>query len=108
MAYRLNALVEAVAAAPIAEAQSWIRGRRFPAERPLLDCAQAVPSYPPADELTRHLAEAVRRPQSAFYTDILGREDLRRALAAHLSAEYRGRSRPTRSASPPAATRPSA
>ncbi|MGH6893698.1 MAG: aminotransferase [Dongiaceae bacterium] len=88
MAYRLNPLIDRVAAAPIAEAQSWIRGRRFPADRPLLDCAQAVPSYPPAKELTSHLAEAVRRPETAFYTDILGRADLRAALAAHLSAEY--------------------
>jgi aspartate/methionine/tyrosine aminotransferase len=91
MTYRLNPLVERVAAAPIAEAQSWIRGRSFPADRPLLDCAQAVPSYPPAEELTRHLADAVRRPATALYTDILGRADLRTALAAHLSAEYRGR-----------------
>ncbi len=90
MVYRLNPLIETVAAAPIAEAQSWVRGRLFPADRPLLDCAQAVPSYPPAEELTRHLAEAVQRPQIAFYTDILGREDLRAALAAHLSAAYRG------------------
>lgn len=88
MTYRLNPLVDRVAAAPIAEAQSWIRGREFPADRPLLDCAQAVPSYPPAEELTRHLAEAVRRPETAFYTDILGRADLRAQLAAQLSAEY--------------------
>ena len=88
MAYRLNPLLEKVAAAPIAEAQSWVRGRRFPPERPLLDCAQAVPSYPPAEALTGHLAEAARRPETAFYTDILGRSDLREALAEHLSAEY--------------------
>ncbi|HEX6101568.1 MAG TPA: aminotransferase [Alphaproteobacteria bacterium] len=90
MAYRLNPLVESVAAAPIAEAQSWIRGRRFPADRPLLDCAQAVPSYPPAEALMRHLAAAVQRPETAFYTDILGRADLRAALAGHLSQDYRG------------------
>ena len=88
MAYRLNPLLEKVAAAPIAEAQSWVRGRRFPPEKPLLDCAQAVPSYPPAEALTGHLAEAARRPETAFYTDILGRSDLREALAEHLSAEY--------------------
>ncbi len=89
MAYRLNPLIEKVAAAPIAEAQSWVRGRRFPADRPLLDCAQAVPSYPPAEELREHLARAVRQPQTAFYTDILGRAELRAALAAHLAEEYR-------------------
>jgi aspartate/methionine/tyrosine aminotransferase len=94
MAYRLNPLLERVAAAPIAEAQAWVRDRRFPASHPLLDCAQAVPSYPPAEELTRHLGEAVRRPETAFYTDILGRPDLRAAMAAHLSTEYGGRIAP--------------
>jgi aspartate/methionine/tyrosine aminotransferase len=88
MVYRINPLVDRVTAAPIAEAQAWIRGRQFPDDLPLLDCAQAVPSYPPALELIRHLAEAVERPQTAFYTDILGRADLRSALAVHLSAEY--------------------
>jgi aspartate/methionine/tyrosine aminotransferase len=88
MRYRLNPLVRSVAAAPIAEAQSWVRGRRFPEDRPLLDCAQAVPSYPPAEALMRHLAEAVGRSDIAFYTDILGRPDLRAALAAHLAEEY--------------------
>ena len=52
MAYRLNPLIDRVAAAPVAEAQSWVRGRRFPPDKPLLDCAQAVPSYPPAEALT--------------------------------------------------------
>ena len=33
---------------PIAEAQSWISGRTFPEEKPLINLAQAVPSYPPA------------------------------------------------------------
>src|SRR5262245_49482474 len=89
MAYRVNPLVDRVTAAPIAEAQAWIRGRQFPAELPLLDCAQAVPGYPPAAELTRHLAEAVQRPQTALYTDILGRADLCATLAAHFSAEYK-------------------
>ena len=31
---------------PIAEAQSWISGRTFPEEKPLINLAQAVPSYP--------------------------------------------------------------
>jgi aspartate/methionine/tyrosine aminotransferase len=106
MAYRLNPFVDRVAAAPIAEAQAWIRGREFPKELPLLDCAQAVPSYPPAPELTRHLAEAVQRPQTAFYTDILGRTDLCAALAAHLSAEYKAQVPSRGSESLPAAIRP--
>jgi aspartate/methionine/tyrosine aminotransferase len=94
MSYRLNPLVEEVTAAPIAEAQGWIRGRSFPSERPLLDCAQAVPSYPPAAALTQHIAGRATEAETAFYTDILGLSTLREALAAHLSEEYRGRVAP--------------
>ena len=36
---------------------SWIAGRRFPADKPLIDVSQAVPGYPPPPEMTRHLAE---------------------------------------------------
>ena len=47
MSYRTNARLAAVAEPPIAEAHGWIAGRRFPAEKPLIDVAQAVPGYPP-------------------------------------------------------------
>ena len=67
------------------------RGRVFPPEKPLLDLAQAVPAYPPADALTAHLASAVRQPEMARYTPIVGRDDLRSALADALSDAYRGR-----------------
>ena len=49
-----------------------------------------MPAYPPADALTAHLADAVRRPETARYTPIVGRNDLRSALAAALSATYDG------------------
>ncbi|MDH3231035.1 MAG: aminotransferase [Alphaproteobacteria bacterium] len=84
----LNPLVAAVAEPPIAEAHAWIAGRSFPADRPLLDLAQAVPSYPPAESLRDHLAEIVRRPETSLYTDILGLPALRAALAAHISEAY--------------------
>ena len=56
MKLALNPLLAAVAPPPIAEAHSWIEGRRFPAEKPLIDVAQAVPGYPPPPALTDHLA----------------------------------------------------
>jgi len=40
--------------------------------KPLLDLSQAVPSYPPAQELREHLASAVNRPETARYTSIAG------------------------------------
>ena len=91
MGYRVNPAVGAVIPPPIAEIAGLAAGRDFPAGKALLDLAQAVPAYPPAEALTAHLAQAVRRPETARYTPILGRDDLRAALAAQLSEAYGGR-----------------
>ena len=88
---RANPLVAAVATPPIAEAQGWIRGRTFPADKPLLDLAQAVPSYPPAPALTRHVAAVAREPETSLYGPILGTDALRGAFAQHLGAHYGAR-----------------
>lgn len=88
MPYRANPLVLGVAEPPIAEAQGWIEGRTFPPDRPLLNMAQAVPSYPPATELQDHLAAAVHRTDASLYTEILGVSALRTALAAHMGETY--------------------
>ena len=88
MSYRYNPFVRAVAEPPIAEVWTWIEGRTFPPEKPLLDLCQAVPSYPPPLALREHVAAAVRRPETAFYTEILGIPALRDAHARHLSEEY--------------------
>jgi aspartate/methionine/tyrosine aminotransferase len=91
MSYRINGLVRAVAEPPIAEAHGWIHGRIFPAEKPLIDVAQAVPGYPPPAELTRHLAAIAQEPITARYTEIEGIPKLREALAAHMSEFYGAR-----------------
>ncbi len=85
----INPAVAAVAAPPIAEAMTWIEGVALPPDRPLLDLAQAVPSYPPPEDLRAHVAQAALGPSSAFYTAIMGKPELRGALAAHLSEDYR-------------------
>ena len=90
MAYQVNPVVAPVAPPPIAEAEAWIAGRDFPADKPLMDVAQAVPGYPPADALSRHLAEAVLEPETARYTEIAGLPALRGALAAHMRESYGG------------------
>ena len=56
MSYRVNSLLAAVQPPPIAEAHSWIAGRSFPPDKPLIDVAQAVPGYPPPPALTDRLA----------------------------------------------------
>ena len=62
--------------------------RTFPADRPLIDLSQAVPGYPPAMELRRHLGERLLDPAMHGYTPILGLPALREDYAAHLSAFY--------------------
>ena len=96
IAYRLNPALRSVIPPPIAAISRLAAGRAFPADKPLLDLAQAVPAYPPADALTDHLATAVRQPEMARYTPIVGREDLRGALADELSETYGGRVTPDR------------
>jgi aspartate/methionine/tyrosine aminotransferase len=88
MSYQVNSLVRGVAPPPIAEAHGWVRGRSFPADKPLLDMAQAVPSYPPAEALQAHVAEIARRPETSNYTPILGLPHLREKLARRMSANY--------------------
>jgi aspartate/methionine/tyrosine aminotransferase len=90
MSYRLNAHATAVVAPPIAEVQGWVRGRSFPASKPLIDVAQAVPSEPPAATLRAHLAARLDAADMSLYTDILGLPALREALARHVSEIYAG------------------
>ncbi len=88
MKYRVNPLFSAVAPPPIAEAWGWIKGRSFPADKPLIDLAQAEPSYPPVPQLLDHLAREIHRPELSRYTDIRGTPELRASFAAHLSGFY--------------------
>ncbi|MFK7831191.1 MAG: aminotransferase [Congregibacter sp.] len=75
---------------PIAEAHAWIAGRTFPAQKPLLDLAQGVPSYPPADGISQHVADRAALFETAQYTSITGIPELRETLAAHVSERYGG------------------
>ena len=86
----LNPLLAAVAAPPIAEAQRWIEGRSFPADKPLIDLAQAVPGYAPPDSLVDHLAQRLRDPAVHRYTEISGLPALRAALADRFARFYGG------------------
>ena len=83
-----NPWLAAVAPSPIGETKRWVLGRAFPAEKPLIDLSQAVPGYPPAMEMRRHLGEALLDPAMHGYTPILGVPHLREHYAAHLSTFY--------------------
>ena len=86
-----NPLLAAVAPPPIPEAHRWIEGRSFPADKPLIDVAQAVPGYPPPKALTDHLASVVGDAATARYTDVPGLPPLRAALAADMGKFYGAR-----------------
>jgi aspartate/methionine/tyrosine aminotransferase len=88
MSFTVNPLLARVAEPPIAEAHGWIKGRSFPADKPLIDVAQAVPGYPPPKSLTDRLAQMIGEPAMARYTDIEGVPELRAALAADIGAIY--------------------
>jgi len=85
---RYNANLLGVSPPPIADVQTWIQGVAFSPNNPLLDVAQAVPSYQPATELQTHLGHMAKAGASARYTAILGVPELRHALAKHLSDDY--------------------
>jgi len=84
-----NPWLAAVDPSPIGETRRWVLGRSFPDDKPLIDLAQAVPGFPPALELRRHLGERLLDPAAHGYTPILGLAELREAYAAHLSGFYR-------------------
>ncbi len=70
------------------EAQTWVRpGLR---NRTLLNLCQAVPSWPSAEELDDEVARVAKLPGTSLYTDIFGIPELRQAIAAHMSEDYRG------------------
>jgi len=82
-----NPNVRDCAAAPIAEAWSWVADRNSTG---LIDMCQAVPAHLPPQSLRDHLAEAIRHGEAATYTDISGILPLREALASDIRTRYRG------------------
>lgn len=76
---------------PIVESRRWIQDVQFPADRPLLNLSQAAPADPPPERLRNVMAEAALRDDSAhLYGAVLGRSELRAALAAQISDRYAG------------------
>ncbi|NNE62597.1 MAG: aminotransferase [Gammaproteobacteria bacterium] len=75
------------AAAPIAEAWSWVKDRNA---ADLIDMCQAVPAHLPPQSLLNHLAEKIVSGEGATYTDICGILPLREALAENIKQRYQG------------------
>ncbi|SCZ57520.1 hypothetical protein SAMN04488118_10391 [Epibacterium ulvae] len=74
---------------PIVESSNWIRGRDFPAEQPLLNLSQAAPTDPPPAALRDAMASAALQDDSVhLYGAVLGRSELRDALAVQTCVHY--------------------
>ncbi len=89
MSYRLNNSVERVPVPPIAEAAGWLE--RSVSNFAPINLSQAVPSYQSAPELCEYTARCITDGSTTLYTEILGIDDLREALADHMSVTYQGR-----------------
>lgn len=80
---------EATFLSPIVESRRWVEGVSFPPSRPLLNVSQAAPADPPPLGLRQALAEAALNQDDAhLYGAVLGRDDLRQALAGQVSTHY--------------------
>ena len=76
---------------PIVQAQKWLDGVQFPANRPLLNLSQAAPVGPPPMALRRHLAELISTDDSVhLYGPVLGQPELRAELAEEIGTLYQG------------------
>ena len=84
---KFNPNVLDCAAAPIAEAWSWVTN---PQSENLIDMCQAVPAHLPPQSLRDYLGEAIKAGEGATYTDIRGIPPLREALAGNISERYQG------------------
>jgi len=84
---KFNPNVVDCAAAPIAEAWSWVTS---PESENLIDMCQAVPAHLPPQSLRDYLGDAIKAGEGATYTDIRGIPPLREALAANISERYQG------------------
>ena len=82
-----NPHVAATTASPISTAYGWLESGPLPDGIELIDVAQAVPGYPPPDDLISHLRAIDQVPLSK-YGPVLGQPDLREATALDISNAY--------------------
>lgn len=87
--------IQAIQAPPITEVKSWIAKRSFPAEKPLVDLCQAIPSYPPPAELIGHLKSCLENEQTYKYSPDEGLPEIREAVCAWYQRRYLAAPDPT-------------
>ena len=87
----LNPAMLATVPPPVMEARRWLDDVALPPDMPLINVSQAAPVDPPPMPLRQAMADAaLHRPEAHLYGPVLGNADLRAAVAAAVSARYRG------------------
>lgn len=86
MNFTISERVSAVDFPPISEVRTWAAQRR--SSTPLIDLCQAVPDYPPAKEMTDHLASLVSDPALARYSPDEGMLEVREAVCERYRKRY--------------------
>ena len=85
---RFSPNIEHVHFPPISEVKSWIAGRTFSPERPLVDLCQAIPDYPPPPELIAHLKPLLDDPFTSKYSPDEGLPEVRTAVGDWYGRHY--------------------
>jgi aspartate/methionine/tyrosine aminotransferase len=78
---RLNPFVCETDFPPVPEAASWIAGREFSADKPLIDVSQAVPGYDTSTEIIEHIASVLSDRSISVYGPVTGMTSLRECYA---------------------------
>ncbi|MBW2519602.1 MAG: aminotransferase [Deltaproteobacteria bacterium] len=85
---RFNSSLIDVQDPPIAEVKSWLQKRTCPSKKPLIDCCQAMPNYPPAQQLTEFLSERVKDASVSRYTVDEGILEVRQSVCSWYERRY--------------------
>ena len=90
MPFPLSPALAVIQPPPITEVKSWIAGRSFPVQRPLIDLCQAIPDYPPAEAMMEALTPLLHDPAVAKYSPDEGLPEVRQSIAAWYGRRYGG------------------
>ena len=85
---RISRHIERIQPPPITEVKSWIAGREFPADRPLVDLCQAIPDYPPPRELIKAVKAGLDDPLTFKYSPDEGLLETRQAVSSWYLRRY--------------------
>jgi len=87
---RISSHIQQIQTPPITEVKSWIAGRQFPTDRPLIDLCQAIPDYPPPSALIEAIKEGLAEPLTFKYSPDEGLFEVRQAVCAWYQRRYLG------------------